>query len=59
MSTVGPPSKPVTSMSKIEMEAKIKAYKFVLFKLHKEIESKDEQIASLTRLLEKAQKRQG
>lgn len=40
-------------MSKMEMEEKIKKYKFVLFKLHKEIEQKDLEIVRLTKLLEK------
>jgi hypothetical protein len=43
-------------MSKIEMEEKIKGYRFVLFKLHKEIEDKDAEIARLTELLARAQR---
>jgi len=46
-------------MSKIEMEEKIKKYKYVLFKLHQEIEQKDLEIARLTKLLEKSQQQRG
>lgn len=56
---VSPPfrqNKPIASMSKIEMEEKIKGYRFVLMKLHKEIEEKDEEIARLNILLTKAQR---
>jgi hypothetical protein len=49
-------SKPVSQMTKIEMEAKIKGYKFVLFKLHREIAEKDTEIARLTQLLERKAK---
>lgn len=49
-------AKPISSMSKIEMEEKIKGYRFVLFKLHKEIEDKDAEIARLTELLNRAQR---
>jgi len=52
-------SKPLSSMSKLEMEEKIKSYRFVLFKLHKEMEEKDSEIARLTYLLDKAQKQNG
>lgn len=52
-------NKPIASMSKIEMEEKIRGYRFVLMKLHKEIEEKDEEIARLNKLLAKAQNRQG
>jgi uncharacterized protein YbgA (DUF1722 family) len=50
---------PISSMTKFEMEEAIKKYRYVLMKLHKEIESKDEQIADLTRRLKKAQAAQG
>jgi len=53
------PSKPVESMTKLEMVEKIKSYRFVLFKLHKEMEAKDEEIKRLTYLLDKAQKQSG
>ena len=46
-------SKPVSQMSKVEMEAAIKGYKFVLFKLHKEISERDEEIVRLNNLLER------
>lgn len=46
-------------MSKLEMEEKIKSYKYVLFKLHKEIEEKDAEITRLTVLLSKAQQQTG
>ena len=48
---------PVSSMSKIEMEEKIKSYKYVLFKLHQDIEKKDLEIVRLTQLLIQAQTR--
>lgn len=44
-------SKPVEEMTKLEMIAKIKAYKFVLVKLHKEIEQKDEEIRVLNKII--------
>ena len=54
-----PPSsnsnRPVEEWTKIEMIAKIKAYKFVLFKLHKEMEQKDEQIAELNKIIDRQQ----
>jgi len=53
------PSKPVESMTKLEMVEKIKSYRFVLFKLHKEMEAKDELINRLNKLLDKAQKQSG
>lgn len=42
-----------SSMSKIEMEEKIKKYKWVLMKLHKEIEAKDLEINRLWKLIDK------
>lgn len=52
-------SKPISAMTKLEMEEKIKSYKFVLFKLHQEIEQKDAEIVRLNKLLEKAQRAKG
>lgn len=52
------PSKPVSEMTKIEMEQKIKGYRFVLAKLHKEIEEKDEMITKLTNIIDKYQRKQ-
>jgi hypothetical protein len=56
---IAPQNKQISSMSKLEMEEKIKSYKYVLFKLHKEIEEKDAEITRLTVLLSKAQQQTG
>jgi len=52
-------SKPISSMSKIEMEEAIKKYRFVLHKLHKEIADKDEEISRLNDIINRYQKRGG
>jgi hypothetical protein len=46
-------------MSKIEMEQAIKKYRFVLFKLHKEISERDEEIVRLNQLLDRRVKANG
>jgi len=40
-------------MSKIEMEQAIKKYRFVLFKLHQELQVRDEEIVRLNVLLDR------
>ena len=45
--------KPISEMTKLEMEAAIKSYRFVLVKLHKELADKDEEIRFLTKQLER------
>jgi hypothetical protein len=51
--------KPVSEMTKLEMEAAIKSYRFVLVKLHKEIADKDEEIRFLTKQLERKRQNEG
>lgn len=46
-------------MSKLEMEEKIRGYKYVLFKLHQEMASKDEEIARLNKLVDRLTKQGG
>lgn len=50
-------SKPLEQMTKLELEAKCKAQRFVLFKLHREMEEKDQEIARLNDLLNKFQRK--
>ena len=52
-------SKPISSMTKLEMEEAIKKYRFVLHKLHKEINDKDEEIARLNDIINRYEKRGG
>ena len=52
-------SKPISSMTKLEMEEAIKKYRFVLHKLHKEITDKDEIIAQLNYIINRYEKRGG
>ena len=49
--------KPISSMSKMEMEEAIKKYRFVLHKLHKEISDKDDEIARLNAILDRQLKK--
>ena len=49
--------KPISSMSKMEMEEAIKKYRFVLHKLHKEISDKDDEIARLNNILDRQLKK--
>jgi len=44
-------------LSKFELEEKMKKYKYVLFKLHKELEQKDEEIARLNQIIDRQQQR--
>jgi len=50
-------SPPQASLSKFELEEKMKKYKYVLFKLHKELEQKDEEIARLNQIIDRQQQR--
>jgi hypothetical protein len=53
----GQQSKPISAMSKIEMEEAIKKYRFVLHKLHKEISDKDDEIARLNDIILRHERR--
>jgi len=50
-------SPPQGSLTKFELEEKMKKYKYVLFKLHKEMEQKDEEIARLNQIIDTQQRR--